>query len=60
MNFGWLGNGSLFQEVTVSATARRADLEYWLRREGIGSGQLYVRVYPPLKNAPFAPQAAVL
>jgi hypothetical protein len=60
INFGWLGDGELYQELKIPATAPRADLGYWLRREASGSGYLSVDVYPPLSAGPSAPPLANL
>ena len=54
MNFGNLGNGALLQELTIPASASRADFGYWLLRDGTGSGQLTVAVFPPVSTNPNA------
>jgi len=54
LNFGWFGSGFAYQLLTIPASAPRADLGYWLRREANGSGYLSVDVYPPSGVTPLA------
>jgi hypothetical protein len=54
INFGWLGNGFIYQELSIPETAPRADVGYWLRREKTGSGYVSVDVYPLLSAGPNA------
>ena len=60
MNFGWLGNGSLFQEVTVRQRRGALILSTGCAVRALTADSCTSACIHPLKTAPFAPPLRTL